>query len=297
MFQINLEKMKKVLAIVLLFVIMVGFKNDKPAYRFFTAEGKNVKYSKLLKDVSEADVIFFGELHNNPICHWLQYEITKDLYAQQNGEIILGAEMFEADNQMIMNEYLAGLISSKSYEKEARLWPNYSTDYAPLVEFAKDSNIVFVATNIPRRYASVVYKKGFEGLDELSSEAKLYIAPLPVEYDAEVACYKSMLEGMEGMGAHVTKTLPMAQAIKDATMANNIATYMDESGKLFIHYNGTYHSDNFEGILWYLNKYKPGLNIITIASVEQNDIKDLEEEYLNRANFILVVPEDMTKTY
>ena len=105
-----------------------------------------------------------------------------------------------------------------------------------------------------------------------------------------------MLEGMEGMGAHVTKTLPMAQAIKDATMAYKIAGYLD-SGKLFIHYNGTYHSDNFEGILWYLNKYKPGLNIVTIASVEQSDLKELEEEYLNRANFILVVPEDMTKTY
>ncbi len=288
--------MKKVLTILVLFAVLLGFKNDKPAYRFFDADGTKVKYSSILKEASGADVVFFGELHNNPICHWLQFEMTKDLYSERNGEVVLGAEMFEADNQMIMNEYLTGMISSKSYKNEARLWPNYTTDYAPLVEFAKDSNIIFVATNIPRRYASVVYKKGFEGLEQLSAEAKLYIAPLPVEYDAEVACYKSMLEGMEGMGAHVTETLPMAQAIKDATMAYKIAGYLD-SGKLFIHYNGTYHSDNFEGILWYLNKYKPGLNIVTIASVEQTDLKNLEEEYLNRANYILVVPEDMTKTH
>lgn len=288
--------MKKVFAILVLLAIFLSFKNDKPAYRFFDADGKKAKYSSILKEASEADVVFFGELHNNPICHWLQYEITKDLYTEKNGEVILGAEMFEADNQMIMNEYLSGIISSKSYKNEARLWPNYKTDYAPLVEFAKDSNLVFVATNIPRRYASVVYKKGFEGLEGLSPEAKLYIAPLPVEYDAEVACYKSMLEGMKGMGAHVTETLPMAQAIKDATMAYKIAGYLD-TRKLFIHYNGSYHSDNFEGILWYLNKYKPGLNIVTIASVEQNDLKDLEEEYLNSANYILVIPEDMTKTH
>ena len=288
--------MKKVLTILVLFAVLLSFKNDKPAYRFFDTDGKKTKYSSILEEASKADVVFFGELHNNPICHWLQYEITKDLYSEKNGEVVLGAEMFEADNQMIMNEYLTGMISSKSYKNEARLWPNYKTDYAPLVEFAKDSNIVFVATNIPRRYASVVYKKGFEGLEDLSPEAKLYIAPLPVEYDAEVACYKSMLEGMKGMGAHVTETLPMAQAIKDATMAYKIAGYLD-TGKLFIHYNGSYHSDNFEGILWYLNKYKPGLNIVTIASVEQTDLKDLEEEYLNRANYILVVPEDMTKTH
>lgn len=288
--------MKKIFAIILLFVIMAGFKNDKPAYRFFNADGKKAKYSKLLKEAAEADVVFFGELHNNPICHWLQYELTKDMYTEKSGDIILGAEMFEADNQMILNEYLTGMISAKSYKNEARLWSNYKTDYAPIVDFAKDSSLLFIATNIPRRYASVVYKKGFEGLDVLSAEAKLYIAPLPVEYDAEVDCYKSMLEGMKGMGAHVTETLPMAQAIKDATMAYNIAGYLD-SGKLFIHYNGTYHSDNFEGILWYLNKYRPGLKIVTIASVEQTDLNNLDEEYLNRANYILVVTEDMTKTH
>lgn len=288
--------MKKILTITLLFVIMVGFKNDKAAYRFFDADGKKAKYSDVLKDAAKADVVFFGELHNNPICHWLQYELTKDLYTERNGDITLGAEMFEADNQMIINEYLSEKISGKSYKKEARLWPNYKTDYAPLMDFAKDSNLLFIATNIPRRYASVVYKKGFEGLDELSAEAKLYIAPLPIEYDPEVECYKSMLEGMEEMGAHVTETLPMAQAIKDATMGYMIAGYTD-SGKLFIHYNGSYHSDNFQGILWYLNIYKPGLKIVTIASVEQPDLKDLDEEYLNRANYILVVPEDMTKTH
>ncbi len=275
---------------------MAGFKNDKSAYRFFDAEGKKAKYSKIVEEIADADIVFFGELHNNPICHWLQYELTKDLYREKSGNIILGAEMFEADNQLILNEYLDGIISAKSYKNEARLWPNYKTDYAPLVDFAKDSNLQFIATNIPRRYASVVYKNGFEGLDTLSAEAKLYIAPLPIEYDAEVNCYKSMLEGNENMDSHITETLPMAQAIKDATMAYNIAGYIN-TDKLFIHINGSYHSDNFEGILWYLNKYSPGLKIVTIASVEQVGLDDLDEEYLNRANFILVVPKDMTKTH
>lgn len=288
--------MKNIIAIIVLFIFITGFKNDKPAYRIYDADGKKVKYSKLLEEAAKADVVFFGELHNNPICHWLQYELTVDLYKLRTGELILGAEMFEADNQLILNEYLEGKISASNYKKEARLWPNYSTDYAPLVEFAKDSSLKFIATNIPRRYASLVYKKGFEGLDELAAQAKLYIAPLPVEYDSTLNCYASMLEGMEGMGGHVTNTLPMAQAIKDATMAYNIAGNM-ENDKLFIHYNGSYHSDNFESILWYLNKYKPGLKILTIASVEQQDIKDLEEDYINKANFILVIPEEMTKTH
>ncbi len=287
--------MKKILIVIAIFVGLSAFKSDKPAYRFFDQDGKKVKYQKLLETVIDADVIFFGELHNNPICHWLQIELTKDIYTEKNGDIILGAEMFEADNQLILNEYLVGNISKKNFEKEARLWANYETDYKPLVEFAKDSSLIFVATNIPRRYASIVYKKGFEGLEELTPEAKSYIAPLPVEYDPELKGYKAMMEEMEMMG-HGNENFPKAQAIKDASMGYSIAEFSG-NGKTFIHYNGTYHSNNYEGTLWYLNKYKPGLKVVTIASVEQAEVEDLNEENLNLADFILVVTETMTKTY
>ncbi len=286
---------KRTIILLAVTFILVAFKNDKPAYQIFDSSGKNIKYSKMLDLIQDADVIFFGELHNNPICHWLQIELTKDLFESKNGNLILGAEMFEADNQLILNEYIKGGISDKSYKKEARLWPNYKTDYAPLVEFAKDNQLQFIATNIPRRYASVVYKKGFEGLEDLSAEAKSYIAPLPVEYDPELKGYRAMLEDMKMM-AHVNENLPKAQAIKDATMAYSIAEGI-ENDKLFIHYNGTYHSNNHEGIIWYLDKYKPGLNIVTIASVEQVEIEKLDEENEKLADYIIVITESMTKTH
>jgi uncharacterized iron-regulated protein len=286
---------KKVCIILILSVIMVAFKTDKPAYLLYTSEGKSIKYSKMLENIRSADVVFFGELHNNPICHWLQLELTKDLYKSKEGAIMLGAEMFEADNQLILNEYIEGQISEKNFKKEAKLWPNYKTDYAPLVAFAKEHKLNFIATNIPRRYASVVYKKGFDALDSLSAEARSYIAPLPVDYDAELEGYKRMLEDLKGMG-HANENLPKAQAIKDATMAYSIAgSYKDE--ELFIHFNGTYHSNDYEGIIWYLNNYKPGLKIITIASVEQEEIEKLDEESKNKADYIIVIPKNMTKTH
>lgn len=285
--------MKKYLFVATVFFLLTAFKNDKPAYQLFDKEGKKMKYEKMLKEIASADVVFFGELHNNPICHWLQLEVTQDLFTARDGNLILGAEMFERDNQLILSEYLTEKISKKSYKKEARLWPNYTTDYAPLVDFAKDSNLMFVATNVPRRYASVVYMKGFEGLEELEPEAKSYFAPLPIEYDANLPGYVKMTEMA---GGHGGENLPKAQAIKDATMAYSIAEFA-EAGKMFIHYNGTYHSDNFEGILWYLKKYKPGLKIVTISSIEQTEVDKLEDENLNKGDYILVIPEDMTKTH
>ena len=289
--------MKSVL-ISLIFLSVIAMNSDKPAYRIFDSKGEQSDYHELLKKVQNADIVFFGELHNNPICHWLELEITKDLYKLKKDNLILGAEMFEADNQLIINEYLNEEIKENTFEPEAKLWPNYKTDYKPLLVFAKENKLKFICTNIPRRYASIVNSKGFEGLDNLSDQAKKYITPLPVKYDAELDCYKQMLK--MGQMRHVDKdydilNLPKAQAIKDATMAYFILKHYLK-GKLFLHYNGSYHSDNFEGIVWYI-KQKKDLNILTITSVEQENTEVLNKIFLNKADYILCIPEDMTKTY
>lgn len=285
------------LLLVLVAMALLSMKGDKEAYKYFDETGGKAKYKNLLKDALGADIVFFGELHNNPISHWMQLELTSDMYLEKREDLVLGAEMFESDNQLVLDEYLSGAIKQSSFEKEARLWKNYSTDYKPLVEFAKDNNLPFIATNVPRRYASVVHASGFEGLDDMSDEAKAYFAPLPVKYDPELKGYKAMLEMMGGMGGgHGSENLPKAQAIKDATMAHFILANW-EKGKTFIHYNGTYHSNDFEGIVWYLKQANPKLDILTIASVEQDTLDDLLEENMGLADYILCVPATMTKTY
>ena len=276
-------------------IILMSFTSHKPAYQIFDKTGKKVKYSKVIQALDKAEIIFFGEFHNNPISHWMEYEITKDL-AERNPEgLILGAEMFESDNQLILNEYIDSLISKKKFEAEMRLWPNYKTDYKPLLDYALKNKFKFIATNIPRRYASIVYTDGFEGLDKLSNEAKSYIAPLPIVYDTTVSCYAKMFEEPEKM-KHFNPNIVKSQALKDATMSHFILKNL-EDGKKFIHYNGSYHSDYYEGIIWYLKKEKPNLRIMTISTIEQDTIKTLNKEYHNQADFIIAVPSSMTKTY
>jgi len=286
----------KVLIVCLLAIVTMAFTKDKPAYLIYDSEGKSVKYEKMLKQLSDADVILFGELHNCPITHWLQLELTVDIHGGTDRKLIMGAEMFEADNQMILDEYLGGVFSEDKFEDEAKLWTNYKTDYKPLVNYAKENELSFVATNIPRRYANMVFKGGFESLDKLSDEGRSYIAPLPIPYDPEVPAYKKMLE-MGGMGGHgVNENFPKSQAIKDATMAHFILEHLEE-GSVFIHYNGSYHSDNHEGIVWYLREYGPEMNIYTITSVRQEAIDSLEEANSGVADFIITVPSSMTNTY
>jgi uncharacterized iron-regulated protein len=273
----------------------MSFSDDKPAYKIFSESGKEVKYSKMIEALDNADIVVFGEFHNNPICHWLEFEVTKDLSNINPKGITLGAEMFEADNQLIIDEYLQGYMKDNKFEEEARLWPNYKTDYQPLISFAKEKKLRFIATNVPRRYANLVYRSGFEVLDSLSEQAKNYISPLPVLYDSTLNCYADLIAEGKKMG-HDNPNLPKAQALKDATMAYFILKNKEKK-KLFIHYNGSYHTDRFEGIVWYLKKADNDLKILTISTVEQDNIEELKEEDKGLADYIIAVPESMTKTY
>jgi uncharacterized iron-regulated protein len=342
--------MKKILLLALLFVFSYSVNSEElPAYKLYDKDGDEVDFSDLVDEALDHQIVFFGELHNNPICHWLQLELSKAVYGE-NKNLKLGFEMFESDDQLIINEYFNDLYSENRFKDEMKLWKNYSTDYKPLLDFAKDNKLELIATNTPRRYATLVAKQGFEALDSLTDEAKSYIAPLPIEVDLELPGYKKMGEmfggshgsakpkmpakskkmristdsthsGMERdpkamrnsiaeppskpkMGKHPMKKsgsdmmtkLKQAQALKDATMAHFTMENLDEDG-IFIHFNGTYHSNNFEGIVWFIKQKMPDKKILTIASIEKDDTDELTDEEKKLADFILVIPKSMTKTY
>lgn len=276
----------------LLFLVSLSLTaQEKKAYQLYDKKGKKTDYAKLLQSAEKTQIVLFGEYHNNAISHWLQLELTRDVAAKRN--VVLGAEMIEADNQKQLNQYLGGEINQKKLDSTARLWKNYRTDYKPLVDFAKEKKIPFIATNIPRKFASKVSQGGFEVLASLSAEEKAWIAPQPILYDENLPGYVAM---KEMMGDHGSPNMMKAQAVKDATMGYFISSNL-QPNSVFIHYNGSYHSDNFDGINWYLNKYSPGVRILTVSTVEQKDVGQLEKENYNKADYILVIDEDVTKTH
>jgi len=280
--------MKNILFILSIFLCGEGFSQE--AFAFFTQNGKRTSYRKLLRKSKKADIVLFGEYHNNPIAHWLEVKLTKDLLGKRS--LILGAEMFERDNQDALDGYLEGTIDQKGLDSLARLWKNYKTDYKPWVDLAKREKLPIVATNIPRKYANLLYKKGLQALDTLPSAERKWIVSLPFPYDGNLSQY----EKMKKMARHNPENLPMAQAIKDATMAESIETHY-KKGSLFLHLNGSYHSDFFQGIYWYLLRRNPNLKILTISTLLQSNLKKLPSEAYGQADFILVVDEDMTGSY
>lgn len=333
--------------------------DDVAALQIFDSKGKKISYAKFIKSVRKSflskpdsrDVLLFGELHDNPIAHWLELQVTEDLF-DMHKNLVLGAEMFETDQQFALNEYLNPKKDTSKQstnnpmgmgfgadprvaklKKSIKLWNNFVTDYQPLVDFARNNQLNFVATNVPRRYASLVYKRGIKSLysneGQMSGSLRTFSigTNLPVcdtgiykkdsllyfseisdgksippifEYDSTLQCYKDIFNMA---GGHGGQNLPMSQAIKDATMASLIYKHLPKNG-VFVHYNGSYHSDNHQSIEWYLKHYNEKIlknfypmKITTISTRTQLNVSQLEKENLGIADFIIVVPENMTRTY
>ena len=285
-----LQKLMIMASSFLLFLPFLDAQNAH-SHLIFDKNMKKSSFKKILKKCAKADVIFFGEVHSDPIAHWLELKLLQNLHSA--GNVVLGLEMFERDNQDVLEKFVQGDIDEEDFEASARLWKNFKTDYLTLLNYAKENNIDCVATNIPRTYATLVYKEGFDVLNGLVEEELKYIAPLPIPYDPELKSYKEMLDMVEGHGG---ENFPKAQAIKDATMAHSISeSFVD--GKKYIHLNGSYHSDNFEGIVWYLQKYRPELNVITISSIPSNMDAINKNEIKGKADFVVIIDETMTQTY
>lgn len=291
-----METMKKIIALLACCLAAATVAaQEKKAYAVFDANGRETDYGQMMKSLGEQDVVFIGEVHNCAIAHWMEYEIVRDLYALHKDRLTIGAEMFERDGQLVLDEYLGGIISAERFEKESKLWPNYKTDYAAIVEFAKANGIPFVATNVPRRYANIVSRGGFEALDRLTDEAKRYIAPLPLDYvpNRFVDAYFAAMS-MPGMKSGSTENLSKAQAIKDATMAWSIGP---ESR---IQIRTSERQFPFDGPRrhHYLSRsLPPGLKIGTVEVVRQENIGKLDEKALGHADFYICVPKSMTSTY
>jgi uncharacterized iron-regulated protein len=264
--------------------------DNKPLYRLYDGGGKEIEYREMLDRCGRADVILFGEIHDHPLVHRLELELTRDLVEIKKGDLMLGAEMLEADNQLIVDEYLAGLIDHEHLAREARVWDNYDSDYRPLVDVAKEHGLRFIATNIPRRYAALVAREGMKALERLSAEAKRSIAPLPIPLDLAAPGYHAVMEIGMAHGAHMdAQNFVAAQAVKDATMAYFILKNRGPK-ELFLHYNGDYHSKNHGGICWYIKRYDPEITVQTISSVSK-DVPGFDDAYKGLADFVLVVPE------
>lgn len=287
--------MRATIFVVFFSLIAFFMKGQLPAaYNLFDSDGNEVPFEDLVNQILSHDVFFFGELHNDPISHWFRLALAQAIYETGGKELIFGAEMFELDNQLLLDEFMTGQISERNFEQEMRLWKNHKTDYKPLFDWSREQGLPWFATNVPRRYANLVHREGVDALQRLPDASKQYLPELPFEIDMSLETYAALLEMMPA--GHGGENFVAAQAIKDATMGSIIARNT-LPGQLMFHLNGAYHNEKREGILWYVKQYNPQLEMLALSTVLQSDISRLDDLNHGKSDYILVVDEKMTKTH
>lgn len=283
-------------------------KEAPVAYQFYNAAGKPATWQDVVKTASKADIVCFGELHNQSITHWLQLELAKALHQARKGQLAVAYEMWEADIQEPLDRYhksLAADEEDKELLKTLRAWPNYDTDYKPLGTWAASLGLKQIASNCPRPLARLVSKQGLDTLNGLGSQEKSWLCPLPLVVDTSLPGYRAMIKmmgGGHGMPGFNPANFVYAQAIKDATMAYRTLLLRPDQN-LVLHLNGSYHSDNFEGLVHFLpimarKLNKPEPQVVTISTVlGQPNAKSYTPEADKKASFYLVLPQSAPTSY
>ncbi|MDF2447604.1 MAG: hypothetical protein K0R26_108 [Bacteroidota bacterium] len=268
---------------------------------------KEVSIADIVKDMDHADVLFYGEEHNDSVTHYLEYEIFKGLHVSFGNQVALSMEMFERDVQPIMNEYLQSDIRERNFRKDARAWSNY-WDYRPMVEYSKEHRLDVICANAAGRYTNLSGRKGMNGLMNLPDESKKYFAPLP--YDTASGKYHEKLVGLFDNGDSKKKkrdsksspepfSLVMAQSLWDATMAYSISDYLkNHPGKKVFQVNGRFHSDEYFGAVTQLKKYSPEVKYLVISSGTDKKFPDIEwEKHRHLGDYIIITDPKVPNTY
>ena len=254
-------------------------------YRIVSASaGTDVTQTQLLARISRADVVFFGEQHDDPETHRAEFE-TLSAIGKLGRPVILSLEMFERDVQPALNDYLAGRISESDFLAHSRPWPTYATNYRPLVELARANHWPVVASDVPRPLAAAVGRKGLAALDTLTPSERLHAArenSCPID-DYHARFMDSMHSHSTGSGGKpepgdslptaMAERFYLAQCVKDETMAESIvkAKLAAPSDAIVVHFDGAFHSDYAQGTVARVKRREPSWDIVVISAVPVPD--------------------------
>lgn len=279
-------------------------------YRIYSVKlAKEISVNEIAEDMKNADVLFYGEEHNDSVTHYLEAKIFETLFQKYNSSMALSMEMFERDVQPVMNEYLTSDIREKTFKKDARAWSNYR-DYRPMVEFCKTNKLNVVCANAAGRYSNLAGRKGQKALMNLPAESKKNFAPLP--YDTASGKYYEKLMGLSGHGpADTAKKAPapmmgmgnfnliMAQSLWDATMAYSVSSYLKtHTGKKVFQVNGRFHSDERFAVVTQLKKYSPKARVLVISSGSDDSFPNIDwKKFESQGDYIIITDPKVPKTY
>ncbi len=295
-------------------------------------DGVVVGWGELMDAVAGADVIVLGEEHDDAIGHRFQLAVVEDVL-QRWPDSAVSMEMFDRTEQAVIDDYLADFIDLETFQERTastswlklsrqyaagelsrktfqqrigRLgWPQWETNYQPIVDTAKTAGAPVIAANTPWLvYMSVARRDGFDRLDDVTAAQRmLFEVPQRVPEGEYRRRFWEVLAGRaEGetadeddddeQGAHpgfddeTILGMFRGQLVMDATMAASIAETRRAGAEKVVHLVGHFHCDFEGGLVQELRYRDPDARILVITVLAEAET-ELRDEDSGRADLVV----------
>lgn len=225
--------------------MVVLLENSKETYKtgqiIDTKKGTAITFDELIDHLSAKDIVFIGEVHNNPEHHLIQIQILQALTHKKDGYGI-GLEFFSKDKQPPVDNYLNGNIAEGMFLKKSSWAKGWGFDYhlyRPVFLYSLQNRLRIVALNAKSSIIRKVARKGIKGLSREEREK------LPDEIDLHNQAHKDYLLEIFQRHSHGDLTnfdfFYEAQCLWDETMADNIVSSFKEDLKKMVVLTGNGH--------------------------------------------------------
>ncbi len=277
---------------------------DVPAaMRVYDSKAKRfIAFGELADAVAAADLVFFGEQHDDPATHTGEMALLGAM-ADRGRTVRLSMEMFERDVQPLLDRYLMGQIPEAEFLAGSRPWDQYATDYRPLVELSRLHGWSVRAANVPRPLASAVARRGLVVLDTMNARDRGFMAR--DNLCPRDAYYQKFVATMQGHGSggaapsdadaaaarQIIDRYYEAQCVKDEAMGETVAAALlsGPGGTLVFHVNGAFHSDEFLGTVTRAVRRAPKARVVVLSAVPVPDLNSADPSaFAARGDYILL---------
>ncbi|MEM1222248.1 MAG: ChaN family lipoprotein [Verrucomicrobiota bacterium] len=269
------------------------------AWSIFLSDGSESDLPALLESFQTADIILIGERHDDPVGHEIKHMMTEALLeATPNAAVAM--EMFERDEQGIVDLYISDQISTESLMKttDARSWEGRDGQwlewYQPIVDSVKshyDEGARIIAANSPRTYVKLARLEDFSALQTLADNGNTSFAVPDTSVDDSAYEQKFReLMGFDGeSGSHGNINLEAffrAQQVWDASMANSVVSAKSIHPKVML-VAGDFHVADKGGTLIRIRDALPEAKIIAISIQPKTKTKPFDAEDEGSADYII----------
>lgn len=232
-------------------------------FQLHTPAGQAIGISPFIEQVKSVDIILVGEWHTHAGVHHFQTQLLNRLIEHKHN-VALSMEQFTRDKQSIVDQYLQGEIGEQTLITQGNAWPNYESDYRPLIEVAKAHNVDVIASNAPKVMVQCIAKKGLPYLDSLDKEQRPFVAT--TIFTGDSAYKQKFMASMHHGTEQQNEQQYAAQVTWDETMAESIVNYLKVNPtKQVMHIAGMFHTEGGLGTASAILKLNPNLTVAVIT--------------------------------